>query len=197
MVTLRPYRPDDLEGLYDICLKTGDASRDATPLHNDPHLVGHIYSAPYGVLEPQNVFVAEDDAGIAGYIVGTMNTERFARRLDADWWPPLRERYRDAKGLTEADHKRIAAIMTPDAAPADLVRDYPAHIHMNLLSRLRGQRIGSKLLEMWVDQARRAGSPGIHLGASASNAGGIAFWTKSGFTPLRENSDAVWFGMKL
>ena len=63
MVELRPYRADDLEALYEICLLTGDAGQDASPLHNDRKVVGHIYAAPYGVLEPANVFVAED--GIA------------------------------------------------------------------------------------------------------------------------------------
>lgn len=197
MLALRPYRPEDLDALYAICLQTGDASKDATPLHSDPQLVGHIYSAPYGVLEPDNVFVAEDDAGVAGYVVGTHDSNRFAVRLEQDWWPDLRAKYADTTGMTEADRDRIAAIMRPEKSPADIVAGYPAHIHMNLLSRLRGQRVGTRLLDMWVEQAKAAGVSGIHLGASASNSGGIAFWTRSGFTPLREEPGAVWFGMTL
>jgi len=197
MLALRPYRPEDLDALYAICLQTGDASKDATPLHSDPQLVGHIYSAPYGVLEPENVFVAEDDAGVAGYVVGTHDSNRFAERLEREWWPALRARYADTTGMTESDRDRIAAIMRPEKTPADIVAGYPAHIHMNLLSRLRGQRVGTRLLDMWVEQAKAAGVSGIHLGASASNSGGIAFWTRSGFTPLREEPGAVWFGMTL
>ena len=197
MLTLRAYRPDDLGALYAICLQTGDASKDATPLHTDPQLVGHIYAAPYGVLEPENVFVAEDDEGVAGYVVGTHDSDRFEERLERDWWPDLRARYADTTGMTEADRNRIAAIMRPESSPADIVARYPAHIHMNLLARLRGQRVGTRLLEMWVGQAKAAGVRGIHLGASASNSGGIAFWTRSGFTPLREAPGAVWFGMDL
>ena len=197
MLTLRPYRPDDLSALYAICLQTGDASKDATPLHTDPQLVGHIYAAPYGVLEPENVFVAEDDKGVAGYVVGTHDSDRFEKRLEQDWWPDLRARYADTTGMTEADRSRIAAIMRPESSPADIVARYPAHIHMNLLARLRGQRVGTRLLDMWVTQAKAAGVTGIHLGASASNSGGIAFWTRSGFTPLREVPGAVWFGMAL
>lgn len=197
MLALRPYRPEDLNALYAICLQTGDASKDATPLHSDHQLVGHIYSAPYGVLEPDNVFVAEDEAGVAGYVVGTHDSNRFAERLEQEWWPALRARYADTTGMTEADRDRIAAIMRPEKTPADIVAGYPAHIHMNLLSRLRGQRVGTRLLDMWVTQAKAAGVSGIHLGASASNSGGIAFWTRSGFTPLREEPGVVWFGMPL
>lgn len=197
MVDLRPYRPADLDALYRICLATGDAGADAASLHSDGQLVGHIYAAPYGVLEPENVFLAEDDEGIAGYIVGTHNSVRFAERQRQDWWPKLQAHYAEFKNGTALDRVRISSIMRPEEQPADLIGDYPAHIHMNLLPRLRGQRIGSSLLDLWVTQARAAGVKGIHLGASASNAGGIAFWTKSGFTKLRGDKNAVWFGMTL
>jgi GNAT superfamily N-acetyltransferase len=197
MATLRPYAPADLDGLYSICLKTGDSGGDATTLHNDPQLIGHIYAAPYGVLEPDNVLVAEDEAGLAGYIVGTHDSDAFAERLDREWWPALQARYADSAGMTAADKGRIAAIMKPQRSPADLVATYPAHIHMNLLAQLRGQRVGTRLLQAWIHQARTKGVTGIHLGASATNTGGIAFWTRSGFTPLREEPGVVWFGMSL
>jgi GNAT superfamily N-acetyltransferase len=196
MVELRPYRADDLEALYEICLRTGDAGQDASPLHNDRKAVGHIYAAPYGVLEPGNVFVAEDDEGVAGYVVGTYDTRAFNERLEREWWPALRAHYAQATGLTPADRERVAYMHRPGDNPADIVAQYPAHIHMNLLPRLRGQRVGTGLLQMWIEQARDAGVSGIHLGASPSNAGGIAFWTRSGFTPLRTEG-AVWFGMAL
>lgn len=197
MVELRPYSPDDLDALYAVCLLTGASGQDASLLHNDPKLIGHIYAAPYGVTEPENVFVAEDAEGVAGYVVGTHDTGRFAERLEAEWWPTLRRRYADVRGVTEADRDRIATIMRPHASPPNIAAAYPAHIHMNLLPRLRGQRVGSHLLEMWIDQARQSGVRGIHLGASANNEGGIAFWSKSGFTRLSDSGGAVWFGMTL
>ena len=197
MLTLRPYQPADLDALYRICVETGNAGQDASPLHSDLQLVGHIYAAPYGVLEPANVFVAEDDDGVAGYVVGTHDTDRFTARLESEWWPALRARYTNAEGMTAADRSRISSIMSPSHSPAELVAAYPAHIHMNLLPRLRGQRVGTRLLDLWIDQARAAGVKGIHLGASATNTGGIAFWTRSGFIPQREEPGVVWFGMNL
>jgi GNAT superfamily N-acetyltransferase len=196
MVELRPYRADDLEALYEICLLTGDAGQDASPLHNDRKAVGHIYAAPYGVLEPGNVFVAQDDEGVAGYVVGTHDTSAFNARLEREWWPALRQHYAQATDLTAADRERVAYMHRPGDNPADIVAQYPAHIHMNLLPRLRGQRVGTGLLQLWIAQARANGVSGIHLGASPSNAGGIAFWTRSGFTPLRTEG-ALWFGMAL
>jgi GNAT superfamily N-acetyltransferase len=198
MVELRPFRASDLGALYDICLATGDSGRDAAPLYSDRKLIGHIYAGPYGALEPGHVFVAEDGDGVAGYIVGTHDTDRFGARLEREWWPALRTHYAQVpvETLTAGDRQRLETIRHPDGNPADIVAQYPAHIHMNLLPRLRGQRVGSGLLQLWVEQARQARVSGIHLGASPANTGGIAFWTRSGFTPLRTQG-AVWFGMEL
>jgi len=198
MVELRPYRPDDLEALYEICLVTGDAGKDASPRHNDGKLVGHIYSAPYGVLAPAQAIVAEDEQGVAGYIVGTYDSDAFVALLEREWWPALRQRYATPDfEPTEADRARIATIMRPSGNPPELVAAYPAHIHMNLRDRLRGQGVGMALLQRWIAEARDAGVSGIHLGASASNAGGIAFWQKGGFLPLQRNDRTAWFGMTL
>ena len=199
MVRLRPFQPADLQALYRICLLTGDSGADASPLHSDPHLVGHIYAAPYGVLEPEHVLVVEADGELAGYLVGTHDTAAFEQRLAQQWWPRLQEQYRraDLSALTPIDRMRLASINQPDHAPADLVARFPAHIHMNLLPQLRGQGIGSKLLARWIAEARAANVGGIHLGANSANAAGIAFWTKSGFEPVRTDGRTAWFGMAL
>ena len=80
MVSIRPVRPDDIEQLYAISLRTGHLGKDATPLHRDGRLIGHIYSAPYAALLPELVFVAEDDEGIFGYISGAFDTAIIAAR---------------------------------------------------------------------------------------------------------------------
>ena len=198
MVVLRPFRADDLDALYRVCLATGDAGQDATALHNDPKAVGAVYAAPYGALEPDHVFVAEDQQGVGGYVVGTYDSNGFAERLEREWWPALRAHYETVPNLdlTAADRERIGA-MQLTFNPSHIVAEYPAHIHMNLLPHLRGQRVGSGLLKLWIDQARADGVRGIHLGANAGNAGGIAFWTASGFKPLETIGRTAWFGMTL
>jgi GNAT superfamily N-acetyltransferase len=198
MVHLRSVQSDDIPMLYNICLVTGAAGQDASALHNDPELIGHIYAAPYAVLEPAQALVAEDEQGVAGYLVGTFDTDGFAERLEQYWWPGLRRRFADPiLVLTEADRARVASIMRPERNPPDLVELYPAHIHMNLLPRLRGQGVGRALVQKWVGEARAAGVRGIHLGASARNSGGIAFWQKVGFAPVRRTDQTAWFGMAL
>ena len=73
-VAIRLAEPDDLDDLYEICLRTGDAGGDASGVVADPRLLGHLFVAPYAVLEPELAFVAVDGEGVAGYVVGTADT---------------------------------------------------------------------------------------------------------------------------
>jgi GNAT superfamily N-acetyltransferase len=205
MTEIRAVRPDDLEQIYAISLLTGESGRDASALYDDGKLIGHIYSAPYVQLSPQTAFVAEDDDGVAGYIVGVHDTVAFEAELERDWWPTLRRAYREPLGdpsAWNADQKRIAAIHHPARSPAVMVEAFPAHIHMNLLPRLQGQGMGTRLLDLWLSQARNAGVSGVHLGANADNHNALRFWGSRSFNrlgpPFVEPSErSVWFGQAL
>jgi hypothetical protein len=100
---IRPYRPADLDDLYRICLLTGDSGADASPVYQDPKLVGHLFAGPYGVLNPETAFVVEDQDGVAGYIIGAIDTRAFEARLEAEWWPNLRPLYADPAGTPPED----------------------------------------------------------------------------------------------
>jgi len=81
--------------LYQICLLTGDNGQDATSLYHHPHLLGHLFAAPYGLFEPSLAFAAEDTNGVGGYIAGALDTRAFQQRPESTWWPGLRARYPD------------------------------------------------------------------------------------------------------
>ncbi len=126
---IRAFRPDDVVGLYRVCLATGDAGADASTLHDDPELLGHLYVGPYAALEPEHVLVLEEAAGpmavggvvdggagvgsvaanlpasvlsrVAGYAVGALDTVAFHAHVRAHWLPPLQHRYPDPGGDPE------------------------------------------------------------------------------------------------
>ena len=205
MVSFRQVRPSDVDSLYAICLATGDSGRDAAHLYKDPELIGHIYAGPYAQLCPELCFVAEDHEGIAGYAVGVLDTRAFEARLERDWWPALRERYPDPTGDPagwDADQRRCYLFHHPRLAPEEVVRAYPAHLHMNLLPRLQGRGIGRSLLAHWIAAARRQGATAAHIGTGSSNPRAVRFWEACGFEPLTQTSDpasrgTLWYGRKL
>lgn len=202
MSIIRPFAAADLDSLYAICLATGDSGQDATPLHSDGKLIGHIYAAPYALLAPELAFVVEDDAGVAGYVVGTTDTPAFDAQLERDWWPALRRQYADPSDIAPeartADQKRIFAIHHPATTPGEIVGPFPAHMHMNLLPRLQGQGFGTGLFRTWFARAADLGATGVHVGVSPTNPRGMAFWQAMGFVrrPVA-GSNAIWLGQKI
>jgi hypothetical protein len=100
---IRRYQPADIDDLYGICLHTADNGRDATALFRDPRLPGHVYAAPYAVFEPSLALVAEDAAGVGGYIVAALGSRAFEQRLEHGRWPALRASYSEPpRELAEA-----------------------------------------------------------------------------------------------
>jgi ribosomal protein S18 acetylase RimI-like enzyme len=196
MVTLRLFQPDDLSALYAISLATGHAGGDASRLYRDPELIGHIYSAPYARLAPDLALVAVDDQGVAGFAVGTLDTQAWEDALERLWWPALRERYplptqRDG-GAPTPDQRRIAMIHRPERVPPVIGQAYPAHLHLNLLPRAQGRGIGSALLQAWLGLAD---VPSVHVGVNASNSGAVAFWRARNFHVLDGPAGrTIWMG---
>src|SRR5947208_16634148 len=82
--TIRPYHPSDLVALYRVCLLTGDNGSDASQIYRDAELLGHIYVAPYVVLEPDLCFVLLHDGVPCGYVLGTRDSAAFRTRTEQE-----------------------------------------------------------------------------------------------------------------
>ena len=73
----------------------------------------------------------------------------------------------------------------------DVVRDHPepGEWYLGLLILAPGQRgegRGTALLEDLVGELRRRGARGLRLAVSEHNPAGLRFWTRQGFTPVRQ-----------
>lgn len=207
-VTIRPYQPADLDALYRVCLQTGRNGDDATPLYRDHQLLGHVHAAPYALFAPSLAFVAEDAAGVGGYVIGALDSHDFEARLERDWWPKLRARYPEPPAsLPEdqwaPDQAKAHLIHHPWVTPDELASRYPSHLHINLVPRLQSGGHGRRLISTLTDALRRRGSRGVHLGVRSANVRAIGFYQHVGFTRLPgaealfPGADALVFAMDL
>jgi ribosomal protein S18 acetylase RimI-like enzyme len=201
-VTIRAYQPADLGALYRVCLQTGRNGADATPLYRDHELLGHVHAAPYALFEPSLAFVAEDAAGVGGYVLGVLDTRDFEARLERDWWPALRAQYSKPPASVPRDQwtpeqAKAHLIHHPWIIPDELASRYPSHLHINLVPRLQSGGHGRRLISMLTDALRRRGSRGVHLGVRPNNVRAIGFYRHVGFTQLPVTTDAVFFVMDL
>jgi GNAT superfamily N-acetyltransferase len=200
--SIRLFEARDLDSLFAISLATGLAGSDAARLYDDPRMMGHIYSAPYALLDPGLALVVEDGQGVAGFVVGTVDTSSWERKLDRDWWPSLRRQYVDPTDTPEAsrtpDQRRAFMIHHPTRTPPAVSQKYPAHLHLNLLARLQGRGVGSMLFEAWLALAKDRGAKALHVAVNRANERAIRFWAKQEFRALSleglPKGRTVWMG---
>lgn len=94
---------------------------------------------------------------VAGYLVGTLvNAAESPRFLDM---PHFRDEFSRA------------------------CREYPAHLHINLAPRFRGQGIGARLVGDFVDIVRSAGLPGVHV-TTGRGMRNVGFYLANGFSEI-------------
>lgn len=83
---------------------------------------------------------------------------------------------------------------------ADLTRDYPAHLHINLDAEYRGDGLGGRLIERFVSDAGAAGATGVHV-VTGSRSRNRSFYDRNGFVCLRELAEGpremVFLGRRL
>lgn len=188
------FHPSDLAGTYRVCLATGDRGSDATHLHADPNLLGHLYVGPYVCLEPAYAFVLRDGDAVTGYALGALDTADFEARCEARWWPPLRAMYPLDVPRPAADDALARAIHAQERTPASRLASWPSHLHIDLLPSAQGRGHGRAMLEAVLRALDEAGSPGVHLRVARNNARAIGFYQHLGFERLEEERDTLIMG---
>ncbi|ACZ30810.1 GCN5-related N-acetyltransferase [Xylanimonas cellulosilytica DSM 15894] len=224
--TLRPYAPTDRDAIAEVCLRTGDAGGDARGLYRASTLLADVYALPYVDLEPATAFVvvlpddaAPDDAAragqdavlrvadgvLVGYVLGAPDTVAFVERWSREWTPGYLERHpapalppaSGGPGYTEAQLWHDGAHPERMLSPGpDVLADYPAHLHIDLLPQAQGQGWGRRLIGTLCEALAARGVPGVHLSYAASNTNARAFYDRLGFVELPGSSpDAPLMGL--
>jgi len=89
-----------------------------------------------------------------------------------------------------AEQARFDDIGYFKGAFADLCRQYPAHLHINLAPAFRSLGIGARLIDAFADAARGAGAPGMHV-VTGKGMRNVRFYQRCGLT---EQGATVWNG---
>jgi len=201
-ITIRRAVLSDIPYFYEICLKTGDESKDASAFFSDQYLLGHYYAAPYLVYQSGICFVAEYEYRPQGYIAAVPDTASFKRWMEEQWLPPLRKRYpRPFPQVRSKKEEEIIGFIHTRQIPIDIAEepwltDYPAHLHIDLLPCLQGKGQGRILIDTLFNELARKGVSGLHLGVGSSNTGAIAFYKKMGFAVLKEQEWGLTMGKR-
>jgi ribosomal protein S18 acetylase RimI-like enzyme len=198
MPLIRSVRLEDLDSLYEVCLRTGDAGEDATGLYEDPQLLGEIYVGPYLSVPGTVGFTAVEDGVPSGYALAAIDTRRFEIECETAWWPALRARYPDpGPDPATRDQELIRMIHHPPRGSEEMVDRFPAHLHIDLLPALQGKGLGRVLMDRLLGDLVAREAPGVHLGVDALNTRAHGFYSHYGFATIGEGPGVVWMGLRL
>jgi GNAT superfamily N-acetyltransferase len=148
--------------------------------------------------------VLEDGKGVCGYCLGAMDSRKLYDRYEQEWRPGLARDFPEPGG----DPSRWTPLEQvyhlyhhPDyycPEPYDL---YPSQLHIDLVPRAQGKGLGRRLMDKVISLIAAKGSPGVHLGMSASNERAHHFYLRLGFEELaRDGSggeDSIYLGKRL
>jgi len=196
--SIRSYKSADTSAVYEICLKTGNSGQDATHLFSDPLVLGHIYVGPYMEFEPQSVFILEDDQGPCGYIMGVLDSQTYYQWMHSEWLPKMRVNYKKPTGNLDTwdETEKITDLLFHPVSQR-LLPDYPAHLHIDLLSRAQGKGQGKLMMDRFIDYLRYNKIPGLHLDLSSSNNRAFNFYRKYGMEELDRDKESIIMGYHL
>jgi ribosomal protein S18 acetylase RimI-like enzyme len=202
---IRDYQPGDESGAYYVCLKTGNHGDDGEPFYqDDPDALGRVYVGPYLRFEPELALMLEDEDGICGYAFGALDSRWFYDLYERHWRPELCEQF-PAPGGDPSTWSRTQSVHHvyhhPDYFCPEPYEEYPSHLHIDLLARKHRQGFGGQMMREIMTRLRAKGSPGVHLGMSASNERAHRFYTKLGFTELVRQgageNESIYMGRRL
>ena len=172
MISIRKYRPEDKPAVRRILIET---SRLPVETEKDIRLLELLYNDYYTETEPENCFVAVNDADEAvGYIICAADYKSFRRRFMKFYMPEIR-----ALGL-----KYYIQAFMDIMGHAIYAPKYPAHLHINVLNVCQGQGTGTKLMDALKDELRKNGKKGLMLSCAADNDGAIRFYKRNNFKVL-------------
>ena len=196
--SIRSYKSADTSAVYEICLKTGNSGQDATHLFSDPLVLGHIYVGPYMEFEPQSVFILEDDQGPCGYIMGVLDSQTYYQWMHSEWLPKIRVNYKKPTGNPDTwdETEKITDLLFHPVSQR-LLPDYPAHLHIDLLSRAQGKGQGKLMMDRFIDYLRYNKIPGLYLDLSSSNDRAFNFYRKYGMEELDRDKESIIMGYHL
>lgn len=200
---IRPFQPPDKDNAVHIFRETADPSVQIEPIST---IGSHIWCLPYLTLSLSNCFVVDNGSGKAvGYCIGASDTEDFARRWQAEFLPTLEQDLRTLPlpdNVSEEEKLQLrkrrdelcdGIYSNPRglvfAEFAEQLRDYPGHLHIDILPSHQRLGLGKKLVDALLGSLRDAGCKGVYLGMVAGNDGAARFYEREGFYRLPQVLD--------
>src|SRR5512139_2189478 len=185
MWTIRRYQPSDRSAVRQL---TGDTAHFGDPLErffDAREVFLDAFTTYYTDMAYNYLWVAYDDGALIGYLMGCPDTHDYnvwyranIRRVA---WRAATLRYRGVFTRRSLGYlRRYVRLRVPyvDLSP------YPAHLHVNTRTDMRGKGVGNALMKTYLDQLRNENVPSVHLETTSENKIAVPWYERLGFQRL-------------
>lgn len=186
IVTVRLCDFADSTAIHWISADTAHFGDPVELILDDRRLFTDIFVRPYTFHFPHTCWVAEHDGQVVGYLTGCLDTAQLERLFRQSVLRAgrraLLEHYHLGWRTLRAGIGYLREVVAHPPS-ADL-HHYPAHLHINLAAPYRGQGIGRRLMQTFLDYCRAEDVPGVHLNTSDQNTAALHLYSHLGFEML-------------
>jgi GNAT superfamily N-acetyltransferase len=196
---IRNYRPEDRAALRTICYDTGLMGDPIDPYFGCMELFADYWMNYYTDHEPESAFVAEVDGQVIGYLAGCKDTsvqQKIQKKevMPRIYWKLFTFGYKVDRRFFSFMRRYLRSMWRNEFLD-EPIKDYPAHLHMNMADGCRSGGIGSRLLAAYLDYLRRNNVRGLHLGTTTHNKLAVPFYKKRGFRLLSRSPLTTYEGI--
>lgn len=166
---VRSYEPKDEKRLREICIETSGFSIKSK---KDREFLYYMYNDYYTEFEPESCFVAVNDNDEAiGYILCAKDFDAYLETMNKFYIPRI----------VHLGFKYNVIVHSEIFAYKLLKKNYPAHLHIDILPEYQKTGLGRKLVDELKAYLKAQEVPGVMLSVGVGNKGAIEFYKKNGF----------------
>jgi len=195
-ITIRHYRVPDQAAVLEIAADTAYFGEPVEAFLEDRKLYGDAFARYYTEYEARYAWVAENSAGVTGFLLGCVDTARQAKQwrryiLSKVLVNAISGRYKLGRLTTSFALGMLLGAITGEEAKVDLAI-YPAHMQIDIRQGYRGMGVGRRLIESYLEQLRGMRVAGVHLGTTSHNEAACHLYEKVGFQILDNRPNRFW-----
>ncbi|XP_075468532.1 protein O-GlcNAcase [Ascaphus truei] len=181
--SIRPYFPKDEASVYKICREMYDDAMDDLPFESQPDLIGDKLVGGLLSLSLDYCFVLEDEDGICGYAVGTVDVAPFLDQCKHSWIPFMQEKYtkpKSDKELSAAEKIMLSFHEEQDIMPDTFLANFPSLIKVDIHKKVTDPSVAKGMMACLLSSLKANGSRGAFCEVRPDDKRIMDFYSKLG-----------------
>ena len=195
-IFIRHYQPSDQLAVLTIAADTAFFGEPVEAFLEDRYLFSDAFARYYTQHEADLAWVAEGRDGLVGFLFGCTDTTVHASRwrryiVGKVLVNAVRGKYRLGRRTASFGWGMLAGSIRGEETRIDL-REYPAHLQIDVSQSYRGEGLGKRLIVAYLEQLRHMKVGGVHLTTTSHNQAACHLYDKVGFQLLDERLNRFW-----